>query len=73
MTEDVPLEVDAFLRWAWAQGPKAPGTSPCTLDDLCFELGGAVTLEELRLLYECLALRVRRNQRQGWALWEGIR
>lgn len=62
-----PLDPAAFLVWAWRMGPRARGTSPLTLDDIWFQLGGE--LEELRRELIHLAARVRRNQRLGLDPW----
>lgn len=67
-----PLEPNAFLRWAWMVGPRDPGTSPLTLDDVLFELGWTMTRETLRREYVRTAARVRRNQRLGLDPFEGI-
>lgn len=63
-----PLEANAFLRWAW---DGAEGSSPCTVEDVAFELHEPDT-EHLRKLYVRIAARVRRNIRLGLEPWEGI-
>lgn len=66
-----PLDADPFAAWAWAQGPRAAGTGPVTVDDLAFDLG--VDREVVAADLERLAARVRANQDDGCEAWEGIR
>ncbi len=32
------MDVDAYLRWCWEQGPRKPGTYPLTVDDYWFDM-----------------------------------
>lgn len=68
-----PLNPDAFLRWAWMNGPRDRGTSPLTVDDLHFEYGGELSREDVRRMYVRCAARVRRNQRLGLDPMDGVR
>lgn len=70
-----PLEPNAFLRWAYYQGPKNRGTSPLTVDDVWFELAQrdpGLTPETVRRDYVRIAARVRRNQRLRREPFEGL-
>lgn len=70
-----PLEPDAFLAWAYYQGPRDRGTSPLTIDDVWFELAQkdpALTVAEVRRWYVGIAAKVRRNQRLMREPFEGI-
>lgn len=70
-----PLAPDAFLRWAWLQGPRDKGTQPLTLEDVWFELAHRdpeITRDVLRRDYVRIAAKVRRNQRVGVDVWGGI-